>query len=324
MITIIVPARNAANQIAACIRALRQQQNAPQPYEILVIDDGSSDDTGARAAAEGATVIRQEAKGPAAARNNGIRAAQGDIVCFTDADCVPEPDWLAALVAPLLNDPGITGVKGIYRTRQKGFTARFVQVEYEDKYDRLLNYEQISFMDSYSAACRRQPLLDIGGFDEQFTTASVEDRELSYRLAAQGYKMVFQPRAVVSHQHANSLRAYARKKYFNGYWNARVVSQFPERLIEDTYTPHAQKLQIALMGALGLTTAVSLLLPPLWLLTLLLLLGFSLTTLPFLAKAWRRDRPIAFIAPFMLALRALALGLGYFFGLLQLKRSRRR
>lgn len=324
MISVIVPARDAAANITACVTALRQQIDVPQPFEIIVVDDGSNDDTGKYAAETGATVIRQEAKGPAAARNTGVRAASGEIVCFTDADCVPQPDWLAAMVEPLLRDPDVTGAKGIYRTQQRGLAARFVQLEYEDKYDRLARYDQINFMDSYSAACRRQALLDNGGFDEQFMTASVEDRELSYRLAARGYKMVFQPRAVVTHQHANSIWAYARKKFSNGYWNARVVSQFPERLIEDTYTPHVQKLQILLMGALVLTTTVAFIFPPFWLFVFTLLAVFCLTTLPFLAKAWRRDRPVTFAAPLMLGLRALALGFGYAYGLAQLKASRSR
>ncbi|MBK8986042.1 MAG: glycosyltransferase [Chloroflexi bacterium] len=318
MISIIIPAHNAQAIIAECVTAVLQQRGVPQPYEVIVVDDGSDDETAQRATAAGATVIQQPPRGPAAARNNGLRAAQGDIICFTDADCVPQPDWLAALVAPLLADEGTTAVKGRYITQQKELTARFVQLEYEDKYDRLLNYDAISFMDSYSAACRRQALLDNNGFDEQFTTASVEDRELSYRLASRGYKMVFQPRAVVAHTHAHTLPAYGRKKFFNGYWNARVVRQFPERLIEDTYTPHSQKLQIALMGVIVASTAVSLLLPFVWLLTFLLTVIFLASTLPFLGKAWRRDKAVMFIAPFMLGLRALALGFGYLCGLLQI------
>ena len=316
MISIIVPARNAASRITACVTALRQQQNAPLPYEIIVVADGCTDATAELAEAAGATVIRQPPKGPSAARNAGLQAAQGDIVCFTDADCAPHPNWLAAMVAPLLADPAVVGVKGVYTTQQKELTARFVQLEYEDKYDRLLKFETISFMDSYSAACRRQVLLDVGGFDEHFKTASVEDRELSYRLAAQGHKMVFQPQAVVAHSHTDTLAGYARKKFFNGYWNARVLRQFPERLIEDTYTPHVQKLQILLMGLLLAVMAAALVIPLLWPVWLLVGLVFLATTLPFVGKAWAKDRPVALIAPFMLAVRGLALGVGYLCGLL--------
>ena len=316
MISVIVPSRNAANSITACVTALCQQQDVPLPYEIIVVADGCTDATAELAEEAGAMVLRQPPNGPSAARNTGLRAAQGDIVCFTDADCVPLPNWLAAMIAPLQADPEVIGVKGIYTTHQKELTARFVQLEYEDKYDRLRNYDHLSFMDSYSAACRRQVLLDIGGFDEHFKTASVEDRELSYRLAAKGYKMVFQPTAVVAHSHTNSLAGYARKKFFNGYWNARVLRQFPERLIEDTYTPHVQKLQILLMGLLLALGAAAVLIPLFWPLYVLVGLFFLATTMPFVRKAWAKDRPVALIAPFMLAVRGLALGVGYLCGLL--------
>jgi cellulose synthase/poly-beta-1,6-N-acetylglucosamine synthase-like glycosyltransferase len=315
MISIIVPSHNAAQSITACVTALCQQETAV-PYEIIVVADGCTDATAQLAEAAGARVLQQAQQGPAAARNVGLHAAQGDIICFTDADCVPRPDWLAAMIAPLQADPEVVGVKGIYATCQKELTARFVQLEYEDKYDRLLRFDHISFMDSYSAACRRQVLLEIGGFDEHFKTASVEDRELSYRLAAQGHKMVFQPRAVVVHSHTPSLAGYIRKKFFNGYWNARVLRQFPERLIEDTYTPHVQKLQILLMGSILATGMAALLIPLFWAFWLLLALLFLMTTLPFVAKAWAKDRPVALIAPFMLGVRGLALGIGYLCGLL--------
>ncbi len=315
MISIIVPAHNAARTITACVAALCQQQT-DRPYEIIVVADGCTDATAQLAEAAGAKVLQQTQKGPAAARNAGLHAATGDIVCFTDADCVARPDWLAAMVAPLQSDPQVVGVKGIYATRQKELTARFVQLEYEDKYDRLLNFDTISFMDSYSAACRRPVLLDIGGFDEHFKTASVEDRELSYRLAAHGHKMVFQPRAIVVHSHTHSLAGYVRKKFFNGYWNARVLRQFPERLIEDTYTPHVQKLQILLMGLILASGMAALLMPLFWAAWLLLGLIFVATTLPFVGKAWAKDRPVALIAPFMLGMRGLALGVGYLCGLL--------
>lgn len=316
MFSVVIPAHNAANTITACVQALKCQTAAPGPYEVIVVDDGSTDNTAHLAQAAGATVIRQPRQGPANARNTGIHAASGDITCFTDADCVPTSNWLAEITAPLLADPEIAGCKGTYRSDQTAITARFVQLEYEDKYDRLRHYSRITFMDFYSAAYRRHILLANGGFDERFD-ANSEDRELSYRLAARGYQMVFQPTAVVTHLHTDTLRDYFRKKVFNGYWTAQAVRNFPERTVEDTYTPQVQKVQIGLMGLVMMTTAATLIFPPSALVAVVLLVAFFLTTIPFSRKAWPKDKVIALLAPSLLAIRALALGLGYAWGLLR-------
>jgi glycosyltransferase involved in cell wall biosynthesis len=98
--TVIVPARNAAGTLGATLAALAQQDTAAA-FEVLVVDDGSDDATAAIAEAAGATVVRGDGHGPAAARNAGAAAARGAALAFTDADCVPERGWLAAGLAAL-------------------------------------------------------------------------------------------------------------------------------------------------------------------------------------------------------------------------------
>lgn len=311
MISVVVPAYNAAATIVACVQAL-QQQTFPEPYEIIVVDDGSTDETAVLAQQAGATVIRRPRGRPAAARNSGIRAAAGTLICCTDADCIPTPDWLRELTTPFA-DPDLVAAKGSYATRQPQLVARFVQLEYEDKYDLLAQQETIDFIDTYAAAYRRDVLLANDGFDEQFPY--LEDQELSFRLAARGYKMVFRPTAVVYHHHSHTLRRYCRKKAIIGYWKAQVVRRFPQHGVKDSHTPQVMKLQMGLMGLLLATLPLLLLTPWVALLTCAVLLTFGLTTLPFVAKAWRKDRAVALAAPLLLAARALALGAGYGCGL---------
>jgi lipopolysaccharide/colanic/teichoic acid biosynthesis glycosyltransferase/GT2 family glycosyltransferase len=311
--SIVIPAYNAAATITDCIQAARQQEFAA-PYEIIVVDDGSRDDTACLAEQAGAAVLRQPRSGPAAARNAGIQAARSEIICFTDADCAPRPDWLNQITAPL-SDPEIIGGKGTYATRQPEIVARFVQIEYEDKYDLLRLSPRIDFIDTYSAVYRRAILLANGCFDERFRF--VEDQELSFRLAARGYQMVFQPSAVVYHRHSATLPAYFRKKFFIGYWKAQVVRRFPGQGIKDSHTPQVIKVQMGLVALLGLAAAATLLTPWAALALAGLLLAFLLTTLPFTAKAWGKDRRVALASPLLLAVRALALGLGYGWGLLR-------
>ena len=316
MISVIVPAHNAEKTIEACLRALQQQTGIEDlAYEIILVNDGSTDNTAVLAKKAGVRVISsQTKKGPASARNAGIRAAKGEITCFTDADCIPRPNWLQEITAPLLANPDIAGCKGAYCCEQTEIIARFVQIEYENKYDILRRHSYITFMDFYSAAYRRQILVENHGFDERFTAANNEDRELSYRLADRGYKMVFQPTALVCHFHANSFTGYVRKKVQNGFWTVPAVRHFPARAKDDSYTPQVQKVQIALIALILLTAAPGLFFPPLLFLAGVLLLIFFMTTIPFTRKAWKKDRTIALFSPFLLAVSALALGIGFAWG----------
>jgi lipopolysaccharide/colanic/teichoic acid biosynthesis glycosyltransferase len=319
-LSVVVPAYNASATIGDCLVALRAQ-TFTAPTQIIVVDDGSTDATAAIARAAGATVISTPRGRPAAARNAGTQAAQAPIVCFTDADCAPYPDWLCEISAPF-TDPSVVATKGTYVTRQRALVARFVQLEYEDKYDRLRPQPAIDFVDTYSCAYRRDVLLANGGFDERFHY--LEDQELSFRLAARGYRMVFAERAVVAHQHSATLRAYLRKKATIGYWKAQVVRRFPGQVVRDSHTPQVMKVQMALAAATlaglaaGLALAIVNRAAGLAVLGAAgaLLLVFLLTTLPFVAKAWGKDRTVAATAPVLLFGRAVALSWGYSRGVL--------
>ena len=118
----------------------------------------------------GVRLITQANAGPAAARNRGVLEAQGTIILFTDDDCVPMPDWLDVMLRPF-QDPDVVGVKGVYRTRQKRLMARFVQLEYEDRYRLMAGLPFIDFIDTYSAAFRRDRFLEISGYDTSFPVA---------------------------------------------------------------------------------------------------------------------------------------------------------
>ena len=323
-LSVVVPAYNAASTIGVCVAALRNQ-TIDRPYEIIVVDDGSSDETAAVARAAGATVLSTPRGRPAAARNAGIRAAQGAIVCCTDADCTPRPDWLAEIARPF-DDPAAIACKGTYASRQPSLIARFVQLEYEDKYDLLREQESIDFIDTYSAAYRRDVLLANDGFDERFDY--LEDQELSFRLAARGYRMVFQPAAVVEHLHSATLRAYLRKKGIIGYWKAQVVRRFPGRAAADSHTPQVMKVQMLLALVILAALGAALLLAPFagrWGVPGITLLApaavgvalFILTTVPFARKCWTKDRAVALAAPALLFGRAAALGVGYGWGVLR-------
>ncbi len=195
-----------------------------------------------------------------------------------------------------------------------------MQAEYEDRYDRMAGQEQIDFIDTYSAGYRRSIFLENGGFDPIFTTASVEDQEFSFRLAQKGYRLVFAPQARVKHLHDANVAEYARRKYYIGFWKALLTRWHPERLVQDSQTPPALKIQIVLCAALLALAALSLAaagIPMLrwaWVAAALVALLFVATGLPFIIKLARRDTALALIGPPMLFVRALALGAGYAIG----------
>ncbi len=322
--SVIVPAYNAAPTIEACIQALHRQTVASDQYEILVVDDASTDDTADLAEAAGAQVIRlPHNQGRSQARNVGAQAAQGAILLFTDADCEPTPTWMAYMLAPFQRDPTVMGVKGAYWTRQKAVVARFTQLELEDKYDHMARQSQIVFIDTYSAAYRRDVFDAQQGFDVSLTYSMMEDQDLSFRLAAASHKMVFVPEARVYHRHTPTVGQYYRRKRLIGQSKAVILQRHPERMVTDSRTPTSLKLQFGLVGLGMLLLPLALVWSPAR--RLLLGLGgvFMTSTLPFFAKALRRDPSIAWAVLPLLFVRALALAHGYAESVLQSSELRR-
>lgn len=324
LVSVIVPAYNAEQTIGSCLDALLQQSVERSSYEIVVVNDGSTDATPSIVADyPSVRLVRQDNSGPGAARNLGAQEARGEILLFTDADCAPAPDWIERMIAPFQrSDVKIVGVKGAYLSCQRALTARFVQLEYEDKYRRMAQFEYIDFIDTYSAGYRRDVFLEHGGFDTNFPTASVEDQEFSFRLAQQGYKMVFVPDARVYHLgHADTLAKYVRKKSKIGYWKVLVHKRHPDKMLADTHTPQILKIQLLLAAALAISLMSGIVWHLLWWGALAVLCGFVFTTLPFVWVTLRKDVPVALLAPALLFLRAWGLGLGFAVGLLHLSFS---
>jgi glycosyltransferase involved in cell wall biosynthesis len=319
--SVIVPAYQAAAVLPRCLSALQRQTIDRARYEIIIVDDGSTDCTTEVAEQTlrdfpAAQVIRAEHGGPAIARNLGAWEAQGELLLFTDADCEPVPEWIEQF-ARVFADPSISGAKGTYGTRQHSLVARFVQQEYQERYDYTRRQPVIDFVDTHSAAYRRAVFVENEGFDTSFPGAVVEDQEFSFRLAARGHRLIFVPEALVYHQHNTTLMRYFRRKFNIGYWKMYVLQRHPGKALRDSHTPQVVKVQIVLLAA-ALTGTLAAVLPSIgpWL-PLGLWITLGLTTLPLLIKIARRDPPVLLVAPIMIFVRALALGLGLLCGALR-------
>ncbi len=314
-VSVIVPAYNSENTIGRCLSAIEAQDYPKRLFEVIAVDDGSRDGTAEIIKQRGVKYFWQTNKGPATARNKGVEKATGEIILFTDADCVPEKNWIREMVRPF-EDKEVVAVKGAYRTGQKEIVARFCQIEFEERFELLKKAASIDMIDTYSAGFRKEVFDKMGGFDTSFPVANNEDTELSYRMSAKGFKMVFNPNAIVSHlNHPASIKRYARIKFWRGYWRMVVYKKFPDKMLKDTYTPQTLKFQTLLSLAVACTVPVALFIKPWGGLLFAVALGlFFLTTLPFLRTALLRDPLIALFAPALLYLRAVSIGSGALWG----------
>ena len=322
-VSIIIPTFNGASRIGSCLDALLPQASAHKA-EIIVVDDGSEDNTADAVRQYPAVrLISQANAGPAAARNHGAQEAWGEIIVFTDDDCVPIPSWLDAMLKPF-EDLEVVGTKGIYGTRQPSPVARFVQLEYEDKYRTMAKFPYIDFIDTYAAAFRRDKFLEIGGYDTSFPVACAEDVELSYRMSARGWKMKFAPEAVVYHTHPDTLSGYLRKKYKFAFWRMLALRKNPEKAVKDSHTPQLMKLQLlfppALLAGLGIDVAARPAIP----VSVVVLAAFLISTVPFALRAAAKDTLVGLLSPLLLVARASAQLLGVVGGVIYASRQHTR
>ncbi|HEY1649030.1 MAG TPA: glycosyltransferase [Terracidiphilus sp.] len=319
-VSIIIPTFNGASRIGHCLDAILSQAFG-RNLEILVVNDGSTDNTeDVIERYSGVRLISQANAGPAAARNRGALEARGTIILFTDDDCVPMSSWVDAMLEPF-KDPDVVGAKGIYCTRQKSLTARFVQIEYEDRYHLMASHPSIDFIDTYSAAFRRERFLEMGGYDTSFPVACAEDIELSYRMSARGWKMKFVPAAIVYHTHPDTFWSYLKKKYKFAFWRVLALRKNPSKGLKDSHTPQIMKLQLLLVPALLFAVARDLMMRPALSASLLVLVAFFLSTLPFALRAFGKDPVVGLISTVLLAVRACAQFLGISAGLIYARRK---
>lgn len=324
-LSIIVPVRNGARVLPGCLHALRMQECPADAWEVIIVDDGSADETPALVEATAAEwaqqdnapplrLIRKGWQGAGAARNRGVAEARGELVLFTDADCEPMPNWVRAMIAPFMN-PEVAVVAGGYLTRQTTPVARLAQAEFEQRYRLLGRQTTVDVAFTHAAAFRRTVFLDVGGFDERMPNDS-DDIELSYRLAEIGYRIAFAPQGLVFHLHPETLGAYMRKKFGRGYWRTLVYKRYPRKAFRDSYTPQSLKLQIVLLCLAGISLPTALLGGPAWLakLGMVSLGALAVTTLPF---AFRLRGPfvLRLMAPVFLICQAAALSAGTLCGL---------
>jgi glycosyltransferase involved in cell wall biosynthesis len=190
-ISIIIPVYNSSRDLFESLSALRSQTLLDA--EIIVVDDGSTDDPGPVAQKMGAQFLRMPRNsGPAAARNYGARQAQGEILFFIDADVVIRPGMVSHIVSFFKQHPDVAAVFGSYDATPR---AEGIVSQYRNLLHHFVHQNGDPEASTFWAGCgaiRRAVFEAIGGFDqENFPRASIEDIELGYRLRQAGHRILF-------------------------------------------------------------------------------------------------------------------------------------
>lgn len=219
-VSIVVPVLNGATTLPACLASLRRLDYPSDQLEVIVVDNGSTDDTAALLARE--HWIRTEAepvRGPAAARNRGWRAARGDVIAFTDADCTVDPGWLRALVAPLADrDVGIAG--GAILPIEPATPIQRFGAQLHD-HQSAIETCRPAYAITMNWASRRELLNTVGGFDPRFLRC--EDVDLAYRVQQSGYRVVYTAEAIVYHRNEATLRGLFEEGFLHGWHSVHTL-----------------------------------------------------------------------------------------------------
>lgn len=310
-----MPFYNSEKTIRRCINSLLNQSYPKNEYEIIFVDDGSTDGSaGIVSKFKKIKLIKRSHGGPAVARNAGVKSSKGQIIMFTDADCIPDKKWIRNMSEPF-KDKKIIGVSGTYKTFNKNsLIARFAGYEIEKRHKKLEKQEQIDFIGTFSAAFRKNIFLKVKGFDETFPTASGEDPELSFRLEKFG-KMIFQPNAFVHHYHPNTLLKFLKQKFWRGYWRVYLYRKHRRKLFKHSYTPKSLFIEEALTGI----TTLLFLLSAFNLLSLLYPIAFFvivfLFTLPYSLSIFIKDKLVGLASPLIIISRNFITGVGIICGI---------
>ena len=228
LVSVVVPTRDRMASLGATVEALRRQQDA-EPFELIIVDDGSTDGTGAflaALAAQGAIVhVIGGGRGAAAARNAGIGRAGGELIAFTDDDCEVPPDWVARLRQRLVQT-GAAAVGGrVVAAPDAARPARISQAITNGIARALNDGSEAAFLTSNNVAYRAAALREAGLFDERFTGAGGEERELHARLRTRGERLVYAADIVVTHRPPMSWRDFLRQQAAYGRGARRYYRQ---------------------------------------------------------------------------------------------------
>jgi glycosyltransferase involved in cell wall biosynthesis len=226
-VSVVVCAYNGERTMDACLASL-EKLTYPD-YEVIVVNDGSTDRTLAISESYSyCRIISQENKGLSVARNVGAEAASGEIVAYTDSDCVADPDWLNYLVGTM-ETKGFAACGGPnFSPTETSLVPEAVAVSPGAPCHVLLDDEIAEHIAGCNMAFRRDVLLGIGGFDPIYRAAG-DDVDICWRLQDAGYQIGYSAAGFVWHFRRNTVKAYIGQQKGYGKAEALVYGKHPQR-----------------------------------------------------------------------------------------------
>ncbi|MHB8708644.1 MAG: mycofactocin biosynthesis glycosyltransferase MftF [Desulfuromonadales bacterium] len=308
LVSVVIPVKDRAEELRQCLTSLSKLDYPRERLEIVVVDDGSSDETPATAKELGAILIASGAVGggPALARNQGARVASGEILAFIDSDCIASAHWLQELL-PVFAEEQVAAVGGLV----DGMYTDSALDRYEAAMSSLnLGGREMSgsvgndtfYLPSCNLLVRREAFLAAGGFRTALHVG--EDVDLTWRLRDAGWKIVYLPEGAVQHAHRSRLWPFMKRRFDYGTSEGMLKQLHPVRGKKMALPP-------VLAVILGLLTGA--------------VLGLSLLPLPLAAAVLLADallvnrrlrkQQLPFTFGDILLARARAVGsLGYYLG----------
>jgi mycofactocin system glycosyltransferase len=232
-VSIVIPVKDREGELQRCLDSIARVDYPQELVQVIVVDDGSSDDSARVARESGALVIPSggTGRGPAAARNVGARAARGEILAFIDSDCTASPEWLAELL-PAFTDAAVAAVGGLV----DGMCTASVVDRYEAVMSSLTlgsrerfgsGGDDTFYLPSCNLLVRRAPFLEVGGFADAMHVG--EDVDLTWRLRDQGRTIAYLPAGRICHEHRSTPRSFMSRRFDYGTSEGTLQRLHPRR-----------------------------------------------------------------------------------------------
>ena len=306
LVSVIIPVRNASEMLSRCLGAIKK--SSYPSYEIIVVDDASTDASSETATQNGAFVLRLERQsGPAEARNRGAERAKGDVLLFVDSDVMIRHDTIGRVVNDFSEHIEIGAVFGSYDDDppEKNFASQYKNMVHHFVHQ-VSRPEAVTFW-AGCGAVRKKAFLDVGGFDAgRYPRPSIEDIELGYRLRKSGFGILLDKEMQVKHLKKWTVKSVLRVDIFDRAipWTKLILES--QEMVTDLNLQVSQKISAGLVGLIVLFIPLSFLVPPVfWVVVTILITILVINKRLFLF--FLRLRGVSF------AIRAFGMQLLYYF-----------
>jgi GT2 family glycosyltransferase len=233
VISVVIATYDTNGVLVDCLNALSEQVwNREDDFEVLIVNDGGRDYQPAAfdVYKEKFPIryLRQDHKGPASARNFGVKMARGEIIVFLDDDSVPLKNWLESTISAWMENPDYDGIGGYIASDITENMYCRVNADFFNWFlEQLSPGGECLFLVTCNASYKKSSLDKVGGFDDRFKRASGEDRDLNLKIVRSGGKLRLDRAILVYHDRDLKLKSFIKKHYHYGKAASRIYSRFP-------------------------------------------------------------------------------------------------